>query len=190
MWKLYTASTHTFEVLDLEHPKVSADILGDIRAGTEVYYDRRWQASERLCAWLLENPGLLKGKRVLVLGCGVGLESLAACALSAHVHLNDLSPVALRLSAAQLERNGLSNYDLLPGPYEALELPPIDLALGSFLIYNKNTRTAMQTLLAKTSVPVWVCNDTMPAFTKLLKQTGRQVEMLVRWEDAVCLALR
>ena len=49
-----------------------------------------WGAAERLCAWLVERPWLVQGKRVLEVGAGVGLPGLLAAKLgAAHVLLTD-----------------------------------------------------------------------------------------------------
>ncbi|XP_076441598.1 protein-lysine N-methyltransferase EEF2KMT-like [Babylonia areolata] len=38
-----------------------------------------WQAAQHLAEWIVENPDVLRDKRVVELGCGLGLTGLVAC---------------------------------------------------------------------------------------------------------------
>ena len=46
----------------------------EIDAGIDVYYDRRWKATERFARLLYEQPSLVSDKRILILGAGAGVE--------------------------------------------------------------------------------------------------------------------
>ncbi len=188
-WLTRTVGDETFELLDLKHPEVEARILSEMDAGIDVYYDRRWGATEIFTRWLLEHPDVVRGKRVLALGVGIGLESLALGRLCGHLYLNDLAPVSLDLCAEQLERNGIRHYTKLPGPMETLDLPEVDLAVACFLIYEAETSAAMSAFVAKFPGEVLVANGPLPAFRDWLAALGRPRETLFSVDSAHAIRL-
>ena len=68
------------------------------------YWAFAWPGSQVLARWLLDRPGLARGRRVLDFAAGGGLAALAAAhAGAAHVEAADIDPLALaatRLNAA------------------------------------------------------------------------------------------
>ena len=161
-------------MLNLDHAGVEAGILTEIDAGIDVYYDRRWEAAELLCRFVLDEPHRFRDRRVLVLGAGVGMEAVVLGSLCKGLLVNDLAPVALALAAEQLRENGLDDFDLLTGRYETLAIEDVDIAVGSFLVYDAETASAFKAFLARhAAVPVVLANDTMPALEDLLADTVR-----------------
>lgn len=166
------------EVLDLDHEAVENRIIPDIERGTKVYYDRRWRASESFASFLEREPRHVRGATVLVLGCGVGLEALAAAPYAKALILNDLSATAVELSRAQLDRNGFRAHDPLVGRWEQVALPRFDVAIGSFLVYDDASRRALADFMDRTDAPVLLANDPMEAFEDLLHDAGRTIRRL------------
>ncbi len=82
----------------------------------------------------------LKGARVLELGCGLGLPSLAAALAGGRVLATDWSPQAIELLRENAERN---DTDVELGivdwaqPAAILERAPWDLVLGADLLYER-----------------------------------------------------
>ena len=173
--------------LNLKHPSVVDQVGDDIAAGTDVYYDRRWPVTERFCRFLLANPAWVADKTVLVLGAGVGLETVIIGRLCRFLYLNDLASLALDLCAQQLRRNGITTFTCLPGRYEELSLPPVDLLIGCFVVYNPETAQAMARLLAEDPIPVLLMNDPMPDFQALVRQTSRSVRSLLPPDEPPCV---
>ncbi|XP_064859097.1 electron transfer flavoprotein beta subunit lysine methyltransferase [Oncorhynchus nerka] len=68
-----------------------------------------WPGGQALARYLLSNPGVSQGKRVLDLGCGCGASAIAAkfCGAS-HVVANDIDPVAAIATQLNCELNGLN----------------------------------------------------------------------------------
>jgi predicted nicotinamide N-methyase len=186
-WQTIDLAGHCFQALNLDHPEVEARVMRDMHAGIDVYYDRRWACTARLCRFLLENPAWVANRMVLVLGAGVGLETLVIGRLCRTLYINDLAPQALALCAEQLGQNGLRNFLTLPGHYETLDLPPVDLIVGSFLVYNQGTAAAMQQFLARPTPPVLLVNDNMAPLRKLLRETVRTVTNLLPADETPCL---
>lgn len=89
--------------------------------------------------------------------------------------VNDVAPVALALCGEQLDANGIA-FTPLPGPLESVDMPPVDLVVGCFIVYNRPTRDAVSTLLASTDIPVLLVNEELEAFRSLLAATARTIE--------------
>jgi len=68
------------------------------------YWAELWPAGAALAG---ELPADLRGRRVLELGCGLGLPSLVAAARGAHVLATDWATDALELLRLNARRNGL-----------------------------------------------------------------------------------
>ncbi len=178
-WISVDVAGRTFQALDLDHDRVSRRIREEIRSGVDVYYDRRWSLTGTFCRFLLGRPGLVEGRRVFVAGAGIGLEAVVAGRLAQGVVLNDVAPVALELAAEQLERNGVSDYRVAPGPFQEADLPGVDLVMACFVVYDRRTREAMAGLLeraAEDEVPALLANEDLGGhFSRLLEGLDRPV---------------
>lgn len=101
------------------------------------YWAFAWPGGQALARYLLDHPAILEGKRVVDLGAGSGLTSLAAAkAGAASVLAVDIDPFALAAIALNAEANGLkvstSDADLMAGP-----LLDCDLLLIGDLCYER-----------------------------------------------------
>lgn len=167
-WQKEKVGGEEFELLNLEHPTVEKQVIAEMEAGVDVYYDRRWSATAVLTDWLGENRELFSGKDVLVIGAGVGAEGLLLAKYGRQVFLNDLAPAALELSAQQMKKNGLANFELLEGRYEHLEIPKVDLVVAGFLIYNQETLAAMEEFLKGHQGKLVLVNERLAPFPQFL----------------------
>jgi 2-polyprenyl-3-methyl-5-hydroxy-6-metoxy-1,4-benzoquinol methylase len=68
-----------------------------LRRGQIPYWADVWPASVGMARQLMKGPDLA-GRRVMDLGCGIGIAGLAAATRGAHVHFVDLEPDALRFA--------------------------------------------------------------------------------------------
>lgn len=186
-WITRVVGNETFELLDLRHPEIEARILSEMDAGIDVYYDRRWGATEIFTRWLLENPEMVRGRRVLALGVGIGLETLALGRLCGRLFINDLAPISLDLCAEQLRRNGIEHFTSLPGPMELLAIPEVDLAVACFLIYDTGTSAAMSAFMERFPGEILVANGPLPAFRDWLAALRRPREVLFSGDLALAV---
>lgn len=188
-WLPLSLAGEDFEILDLRDPAIERRILAEMDAGVDVYYDRRWTATERFSRWLLDHPETLRGKNVLALGVGIGLETLAIGRLCRHLWINDLAPVSVDLCGEQLRHNGIDQFTPLPGSMTEIPLPAgIDLAVACFLIYEDETRAAMNGFADRFPGEILVANGPLPAFRQWREQLERPFEIL--FEDDSVQALR
>ena len=161
--------------------------MDDIDSGIDVYYDQRWPETDLFCRYLLSHPQWLSGQSVLVLGAGMGMETLITGQQCKKMYLNDYSEVALALTAMQLKENNINAFELLPGRYEKIELPDIDIAIGCFLVYNDDTLSSMQTFIQRHPHRLILMNGIMPAFNELCASTPRRTETLIAGDDYQCV---
>lgn len=188
-WIRHSIDDEFYDLLNLKHPDVERKVIEEMENGVAVYYDRRWSLTEDFVRWLLKNRSLVNGKRILVLGAGIGWETLVLGRLAQHVHLNDFAPLSLELCEEQLRHNGIARFSLLPGDYSTMPLPEVDLAIGCFLVYNRETRTAMKALAERFPGPLLLVNENLPDFRHFLSSTERESTVLFEQEGAQGLLL-
>jgi predicted nicotinamide N-methyase len=187
LWHATTIGERHFHLLNLDHPRIAAQIFRDMDAGIAVYYDRRWQVTTQLCTLLVHQPALVAARTVLILGAGVGLETVVIGSLCRTLYLNDLAPAALTLCAQQLRHNGINHFTCYPGRYETLPLPPVDLIVGCYLVYNRDTAAAMRQLLARPTPPILLANDNLINWQQLLDDTTRPRQQLLYDDENTCV---
>ena len=94
----------------------------------------------------------MRGLRVLELGCGLGLPSLAAARGGADVLATDWAEAAVELLRANAERNGIAlraervRWD---EPERLLARAPWDLVLGADLLYESRNAEQLRVLLPR-----------------------------------------
>lgn len=116
------------------------------------YWAFAWPGGQALARYILDNPSLADGRRVVDIGSGSGIGAIAAALRGAHrVLAVDVDPVAERaivLNAAVngvAERIGTSRRDLLG------ELPEADLVLISDLVYEPELALRVGAFLERAS---------------------------------------
>ncbi len=105
----------------------------------------------------LESHGeSFSGKRVIELGCGLGLAGITACLAGAHVLFTDYVPRSLEFAEKNARLNGLKE-----GAFETKvldwehpgDLPKFDAVLGSEIVYDYFFHGALIRLLEKVVQP-------------------------------------
>lgn len=175
--------TESFALMDLTHPRVEKEIMDEMSSGVDVYYDVRWEITEVLTDWLAENIDLFRGKRVMILGAGVGAETLVLGRHAGHIWINDLSETALSLCQEQLAENDILNATPMTGRYEQLDLPKVDLIVASFLVYNDDTYQAMSSFMDHHQGDFILVNEPLAPFPQLLSERSHQ--MLFERDSAI-----
>jgi len=187
-WVESKVGGESFALLDLDDRGVEERIMEEMGSGVAVFYDRRWEVTEELTDWLGDRRGLYEGKRVLVLGAGVGAETLLLGKYAEKLWVNDLAPVSIELCLEQLEKNGIQTAKSLLGRYENLNLPKVDLTVGSFLVYDVETRASMKAYLQQlkdVDGRLILMNENLPDFIGLLNEERHEV--LFEKEGALCV---
>jgi len=103
----------------------------------------------------------LRGARVLELGCGLGLPSLAAALAGGRVLATDWSPQAIELLHENAERNGAVLETALVDwarPEEIVERAPWDLVLAADVLYERRNVPLLLDLLPRLGGEVWLAD--------------------------------
>jgi predicted nicotinamide N-methyase len=183
----------------LLRPRDGDALLDEVLAEDDPAEDRLpfwaelWPSGSALAAAVAGLP--LTGRRVLELGCGLGLVSVAAAGAGARVLAADQSPEALAFTAANAERNGVPVETVRctfaePGPL--LDTGPYDLVLAADVLYEPATVPVLAALLPRLVGPggeVRVADPGRPRepeFVRLVDAAGwlRETDYLAP-EDAV-----
>ncbi len=153
------------------------------------YWAELWPAGTALARLL--SARALKGARVLELGCGLGLASLAAALAGARVVATDWSPGALELLAENARRNGAElEIALLDWrtPAWAIERGPWDLVLAADLLYERHNVLLMLDLLPRlvaSGGEVWLADPGRPPAQEFLERAEAAWERSDRQDGPV-----
>jgi predicted nicotinamide N-methyase len=137
------------------------------------YWAELWPSGVALAQAIADRS--LRGARVLELGCGLGLPSLAAALGGGRVLATDWSPAALELLAANAERNGARLHTALvrwEDPHELLERAPWDLVLAADVIYERRNVPVLADLLPRLGGEVLLADPGRAALDDFLERVG------------------
>jgi predicted nicotinamide N-methyase len=112
------------------------------------YWAQLWASGIALAAAVAARG--VQGRRLLELGCGLGLPSVAAALGGAEVLATDWAPEALDVTHRNAERNGAQVETLLADwshPAELLARAPFDLVLCADVLYEPRNVDALLELL-------------------------------------------
>jgi predicted nicotinamide N-methyase len=125
------------------------------------YWAELWPSAPALARAIARRP--LTGRRVIELGCGLGLPALAAALAGGRVLATDWSEDAVAITARNAERNGVELDTAVfrwDAPPEQLG-PPWPLVLGSDLLYEARNVPALLDLLPRLTAvggEVWLAD--------------------------------
>jgi predicted nicotinamide N-methyase len=155
------------------------EVLNEDNPGDErlPYWAELWPSGVALAAAVLAAP--ITGIRVLELGCGLGLVSVAAALAGADVLAADQSPEALAFTAANARHNGVEVRTVRctfddPGPLLAEE--PFPLVVAADVIYEPLNVPMLITLLPRLVPPgghVWLADPGRPPEQRFVSEVDR-----------------
>jgi predicted nicotinamide N-methyase len=122
----------------------------------------------------------LQGKRVVELGCGLGIPSLAAALGGAEVLATDTEAEALEL----LERNAAVNGVRIEtaqvdwaAPEELIERAPFDLVLGADVLYERPNVARLLELVPRLAPEAWLAEPGRSAADAFLEQAEKRWQL-------------
>jgi len=118
------------------------------------YWATVWPAALGLARWLIEQPA--PPPETLELGCGIGLTGIVAAHLGAPVTQTDASPLSLRLSLANAERNALPAAGLRYWLTDWRRWPlrsRFPRVVGADILYEKSLHPALAEVLEASLAP-------------------------------------
>lgn len=177
--------------VDVWQPREAAELPDDGPvewAPVAPYWAVLWRSGVALAR---ELDGLeLGGRRVIELGCGLGLPSIAAARAGARVLATDIDPEALEL----LEHNAFENRVRIEtavadwaAPDEIVERGPFDLALVADVLYERQSVAALLSLLPRLAAEAWIADPGRPAASAFIEQAKRRWQVEVKEGGVVSL---
>jgi len=163
--------------LVLERPRDSEALLDEEAFEHEEflpYWAELWPSSLALARVVAE---LRPARRVVELGCGLGLPSIAAALGGAEVLATDWSPDALAFAARNAERNGAGLETLLASwadPAGLTARGPFDLVLASDVLYERRNGDALLELLPRLGREVLLADPERPHTAAFLERAAER----------------
>jgi predicted nicotinamide N-methyase len=164
--------------LRLLQPREGAELPdnGDVQWAPLVpYWAVLWRSGIALGREL--SRGRLDGLRVVELGCGMGVPSLAASRSGATVLATDASVEALELLACNASRNGLdvdTTQADWASPAGLLARAPFDLVLAADVLYGRASVAQLLALLPRLAPRVLLADPGRPAADAFLAEARRR----------------
>jgi predicted nicotinamide N-methyase len=115
------------------------------------YWAELWPSAVALARHVARLP--LRGARVVELGCGLGLPSVAAALAGARVLATDWSEDALRFARRNAELNGAALTTRLVRWADPPPLPPARLVLAADVLYERRNADELARLLPRLVAP-------------------------------------
>ena len=127
------------------------------------YWAELWPSGLALARTVVARP--LRGSRVLELGCGLGLPSLAAAAEGAVVLATDWSPDAISLLRENASANGIplrAEIVSWDEPEPLTREAPFDLVLAADVLYERRNVESLLELLPRLGDEILLADPSRP----------------------------
>jgi predicted nicotinamide N-methyase len=163
--------------LSVLQPAESAELPDD--GGVEwaplvPYWSVLWRSGVELARAVDESGP--RGLRVVELGCGLGLPSLAAARAGATVLATDVDPDALALLERNARANGVEVETAVVDwtePAALLERAPFDLVLAADVVYERESVEPLLALLPRLAPAAWVASPQRAPASAFRAHAGR-----------------
>jgi predicted nicotinamide N-methyase len=159
--------------LCLLRPRDAAELIDEERfeQGDEFipYWADLWPSAILLARTL--SGRALRGARVLELGCGLGLPSLAAALAGGRVLATDWAPEALEAVERNAAHNGVALETLVSDwrePEELLSRGPFDLVIAADVAYEQRNVRPLTQLLTALDCEAWIADPGRPPAAELV----------------------
>jgi predicted nicotinamide N-methyase len=139
------------------------------------YWSVLWRSGVALARELDGVP--LEGLRVVELGCGLGVPSIAAARAGASALATDAAGEALVLVSRNAVENGVEVETAAidwKRPRPILERAPFDLALAADVLYERASVAVLLELLPRLAPEAWLADPGRPAAEAFLTQAQRR----------------
>jgi predicted nicotinamide N-methyase len=150
------------------------------------YWSVLWRSGVALAREL--DGEALRGRRVVELGCGLAVPSIAAARAGAAVLATDAWPEALTLVTRNAHANGVRLDTATVDWAEAGKLvrqAPFDLVLGADILYERASVAALLELLPRLAPEAWIADPSRPAADAFLEQAERRWRLETRVRGVV-----
>lgn len=137
------------------------------------YFAEIWPSGVALADLLMEQPEFVRNRRVLEVGCGLGITAIAAALSGAQLTITDYFPESLELASANVERAGASptaahqlNWRDPRSVDTLLEAGPFPIVLAADVLYETRDIAPLREFFGRVLAPTG---------TLILAEPGRAV---------------
>ena len=152
------------------------------------YWAVLWRSGVALAREVAEAD--LAGRRVVELGCGLGVPSLAAARGGADVLATDADEEALELLERNARENGLGVATAQvewETPGDLVARAPFDLVLAADVLYERTSVSLLASLLPRLAGEVWLADPGRPALEPFLDLARRQWSIAIHEREMVTI---
>lgn len=150
------------------------------------YWSVLWRSGVALACEL--EARALRGLRVVELGCGLGVPSIAAARGGASVLATDSSAEALALLARNAHASGVvvetATVDWAQ-PEELVRRAPFDLVLAADVLYERASVPLLLSLLPRLAAEAWLADPGRPAGDEFVEQARQRWRVHTQLRDIV-----
>jgi predicted nicotinamide N-methyase len=150
------------------------------------YWSVLWRSGVALAREL--DGAALRGRRVVELGCGLAVPSIAAARAGAAVLATDACAEALTLAARNAQANEVrietATVDWRE-PDELLGRAPFDLVLAADVLYERASVAVLLSLLPRLAPEAWLADPGRPAAGAFVEQAARRWSVETDVRDVV-----
>jgi predicted nicotinamide N-methyase len=175
--------------LRLLQPREAAELpdVGGVEWAPVVpYWSVLWRSGVALAREI--DRAALAGLRVVELGCGLGVPSIAAARAGAAVLATDGCAEALGVVARNAELNEVPIETVTVDwarPDELVGRGPFDLALAADVLYDRAGVAPLLSMLPRLAPEAWVADPDRPAAAPFFEQAGRRWRVRTRLRGVV-----
>jgi predicted nicotinamide N-methyase len=118
------------------------------------YFGQVWDSARVLCGWMNDRPREWAGKRVLEIGCGLGLPAMMAARFGAKVRAADFHPAVGWFLEENLRLNGITGveYQLIDWRVDDGGGVAWDYILAADVLYERTQAKPLAGFLARAAV--------------------------------------
>jgi predicted nicotinamide N-methyase len=173
----------------LLQPRESAELpdAGAVEwAPVAPYWSVLWRSGVALAREL--DGVALRGLRVVELGCGLAVPSIAAARAGAVVLATDTCAEALALVERNAHANGVRIEKAAvdwADPDELVRRAPFDLVLAADVLYERASVARLLSLLPRLAPEAWLADPGRPAAGAFVEQAARRWSVETRVRDVV-----
>ncbi|HET9120772.1 MAG TPA: methyltransferase domain-containing protein [Solirubrobacterales bacterium] len=139
------------------------------------YWEVLWRSGVALAR---ELEGMdIGGRRMVELGCGLGVPSLAAARAGARVLASDMDPDAIELLGRNARDNEVEVETMVASwsnPDALIERGPFDLAVGADVLYERQSVASLLSLLPRLAPEALIVDPGRPASHPFVEQADRR----------------
>jgi len=162
---LFCPEIEVYNTLNLsDFWKIVQQTTGSLNAELP-YWAVIWPGGRALARYLLDHPEPFQKRRILDIGCGSGISTIAATMIGADATGIDIDPAAIAIAERTARNNGVNATFRVSNPFTDLDLDTLsdhyDLVIASDVFHEENFARELITFMtdvAKRGIPCYAAD--------------------------------